>query len=160
MNPSVTNSHNICVFRSGHSPQNTQGSFDTKSAQRRGCFNLIPCRIEWYFVRLQNQWRYIFVAKYYCLMATWFSRANMQSCQRNLFLCTNYFRGSGITYVLTETQNSPQVHFGHNKMPFPVICYISIFSTVIFWRSSNLTFDHSSKFGILILEKNTYIVCV
>lgn len=35
MNSSVTDSHNLHVFRSDHSQQNMQGSFDTKSTQKQ-----------------------------------------------------------------------------------------------------------------------------
>jgi hypothetical protein len=67
-------------------------------------------------------------AKFYCLMATRFSTADIQSCQKNAFFGTSY-----------------RVHFmlisKLMKCPFQLTYYTNILSTVMYPRSSNLTFD-------------------
>jgi hypothetical protein len=80
-------------------------------------------------------------ANFYCFMTTKFLRADIQSCQKTHFFGTSCLRKSGITSVIIEIQSSFYTHFRANKMPFPMTCYTNIFSTVIFSRSSNLTFD-------------------
>jgi hypothetical protein len=74
-------------------------------------------------------------------MATTFLRADIQSCQKTRFLATSCLRKSGITSALIEIQHSFYAHFKENKMPFPMTYYTNIFSTVMFSRSSDMTFD-------------------
>jgi hypothetical protein len=97
-----------------------------------------PLRIEWFFCEILVPMEINITAKFYCFMAT---RADIQSCQKTRFLATSCLRKSGITSALIEIQSSFYAHFKANKMPFPVSYYTSILSTVMFSRSSNLTFD-------------------
>jgi hypothetical protein len=74
-------------------------------------------------------------------MATTFFRADIQSRQKTSFLAQVVLKKSGITSALIEIQSSFYAHFKANKMPFPMTYYTNTFSTVMFSRSSNLTFD-------------------
>jgi hypothetical protein len=80
-------------------------------------------------------------AKFYCFLATTFLRADIQNCQKTHFLATSCLRKSGITSALIELQSLFYANFKDNKMPFPMTYYTNIFSTVMFSRSSHLTFD-------------------
>jgi hypothetical protein len=81
-------------------------------------------------------------AKVYCFVATRFLPADIQSCQKKLsFFSTSCLRKSGIPSALIEIQSSFYAHFKANKMLFPMTYSTNIFSTVMFCRSSNLTFD-------------------
>lgn len=69
------------------------------------------------------------------------SESRHQKVSKSLsFLDTSCLRQNGITSALIETQSSLYVHFKANKMSFPMICY-NIFTTVMFPRSSNSTYD-------------------
>jgi hypothetical protein len=69
-------------------------------------------------------------------------------------------RESGMTSALIETQSSFYAHFKANKMPFMMPYYSDIFSTILFLRSSNLTFSLVfPKILCFNLKKETYFVC-
>jgi hypothetical protein len=119
-----------------------------------------PFRIERFFREMVVPMGISILAKFYCFKATRFLRADIQSCQKTRFLATSCLRKSGITSALIEIQSSFYAHFKANKMPFIVIYYTNIFSTVMFSRSSNLTLTfYFSKCGVLIFLKK-YIVCI
>jgi hypothetical protein len=80
-------------------------------------------------------------AKFYCFMATRFLAVDIKSCQKTHFFSTSCLRKGGITSARIEIQSLFYVHFKANEMPFPVTYCTNIFSTVMYPRSSNLTFD-------------------
>jgi hypothetical protein len=101
----------------------------------------------------------IMSAKFYCFMATRFLTADIQSCQKTSFFGTSCLRKSGITSARIEIQSSFYAHFKANEMPYPMTYYINIFSTVMYPKSSNLTFDlEFLKCGILIFWEKIYCV--
>jgi hypothetical protein len=75
--------------------------------------------------------------KYSCqillLYGTRFLRAGIQSCQKPHFLSTSCLRKSGVTLPLLRYR----IHFMLISEPY----YSNIFSTVMFSRSSDFTFD-------------------
>jgi hypothetical protein len=79
-------------------------------------------------------------------MATTILRADIQSRKKNSFFGTSCLRKSGITSALIAIQSMFYAHFKANKMPFLMTCYTNIFSTVMFSRSSNLTFTFDLVF--------------
>jgi hypothetical protein len=79
-------------------------------------------------------------AKFYCLIATKFLTADIQSCQKMRFVGKSCLRKSGITSARIQIQSSFYAHFKANEIPFPITCYTNTFSTVNYRRSSNLTF--------------------
>jgi hypothetical protein len=80
-------------------------------------------------------------AKFYCFMTTRFLTADIQIVKKRVFFGTICIRKSGITFARLEIQSSFYAHFKANKMPFPMNYYANIFSTVMFLKSSYLTFD-------------------
>jgi hypothetical protein len=80
-------------------------------------------------------------AKFYCFMATRFLAADIQSCQKTRFFCTSCLRKSGITSAWIEIQSSFYAYFKANEMLFPMTYCTNIFSTVMYPRTSDLTFD-------------------
>jgi hypothetical protein len=74
-------------------------------------------------------------------MDTRFLAADIQSCQKTRFFGTSCLGKSCITSARIEVQSSFYADFKTNEMPFPVTCCTNIFSTVMYPRSSNLTFD-------------------
>jgi hypothetical protein len=57
------------------------------------------------------------------------------------FLEMSCHRRNGITSALIETQGLFYAHFKVNKITFLVTCHTNIFSTIMFSRSSDLTFN-------------------
>jgi hypothetical protein len=94
-------------------------------------------------------------AKFYCLWPLEFWEQTSKVVRKLVFLATSCLRKSGITSALIEIQSSFYAHFKANKMPFPVTYYTNIFSTVMYPRSSYLTFDLVFlKMYFNFLEKN------
>jgi hypothetical protein len=81
------------------------------------------------------------IAKFYCFMTTRILWAGIQNCQKICFSGTSCLKKSGIKSALFETWGSFYTNFKASKMLFPKTYYTNIFSTTVFSRSQNLTFD-------------------
>jgi hypothetical protein len=100
-------------------------------------------------------------AKFYCFMATRLLRVNTQSCRKTDVTTHTFFGKSGITSALIETYSSFHVHFKPNKMPFPMLCYTNIFSTVMISKIFDLTFNLIFlKMSYCLLKKCVHVTII